>query len=465
MRPQALDSIADHFESGAFYADLAELVAVPTMSQSPDHGSEIARYLETVIGERVTAMGFEARILTNPVEGGPPILYAERIEDTALPTALIYGHGDVVYGQDDQWWEGLSPWTLTEKDGRWYGRGTADNKAQHLINLTALAQVLEVRGTLGFNVKLLLEAGEEVGSPGLEQLIAGNTELLAADILIASDGPRLSAERPTLVLGSRGGISFKLIANFRDGAHHSGNWGGLLKDPSVRLSHAIATITDAQGKIQIPEWRPNSLTDDVRATMADLVVSGGDGGPDIDTDWGEPGLTPAEKIYGWNSFSVVYWQAGDPARPVGAIQPSATALCGLRIVVGTDREALIPALRRHLDAHGFNDIEIEPGAGGFLPTRLAADHPCVTFAANSISTTTGESPAIVPNIGGGLPNHYFVSSLGLPTIWIPHSYPGCRQHGPNEHVLPSVMRQGLEMMTGLFWDMGEADFRALDFSI
>ena len=466
MRDQALESVRAHFDGGGFLDDLRTLVSVPTMSQSPDHGGDIARYLNEVIGARVAEMGFTTQILPNPSQDRCPILFAEHIEDPAIPTVLMYGHGDVVFGQDEQWWDGLSPWTVTERDDRWYGRGTADNKAQHLINLTALGHVIESRDALGFNVKIILESGEEVGSPGLEQVVAENTNLLAADILIASDGPRLAADQPTLVLGSRGGIGFKLVADFRDGAHHSGNWGGLLKDPCVRLAQAIASITDANGKILIPEWRPDSLTDVVRGVLADCVVTGGEGGPDIDDEWGEPGLTAAEKVYGWNSFSVVYFDAGDPARPVNAILPAATALCGLRTVVGTDREGLIPALRDHLDAHGFGDIEIEAGAvPGFIPTRLRPDHACVGFVSRSIEETLGRAPVVIPNIGGGLPNYFFVNSLNLPTIWIPHSYPGCRQHGPNEHVLPAVMRQGLEMMTGLFWDMGEQEFAGLAFEL
>lgn len=465
MREDALQSAHTHFDDGLFLDDLRRLVAVPTMSQSPDHGEAISGYLQDVIGGMTRDMGFTHRVMANPAQERCPVFIAERIEDETKPTILIYGHGDVIYGQEEQWWDGLGPWTVTERDDRWYGRGTADNKGQHLINLTALRLVLAIRGALGFNVKILLEAGEEMGSPGLGPFIEAHKELLAADMLVASDGPRLAADQPTLVLGSRGGVTFKLIANLRDGAHHSGNWGGLLKDPSVRLSHAIATITDANGKLLIPEWRPTSLTDDVREALAACNLSGGEGGPDIDPDWGEPGLSSAEKVFGWNSFSVVYFQAGDPAKPVGAIQPSASALCGLRIVVGTDRDQIIPALRRHLDVQGFEDIEIEVGGGAaFEPTRLAPDHPCVTFVAASVEASIGEAPVILPNIGGGLPNLFFAETLGLPTVWIPHSYPGCRQHGPNEHVLPSVMRQGLEMMTGLFWDMGEAPFRSLDFS-
>ena len=175
-------------------------------------------------------MGFAWRLVDNPA-GRAPFLIAERHEADALPTVLTYGHGDVVLGYDAQWRDGLSPWTLTADGDRWYGRGTADNKGQHSLNLAALARVLEARGRLGFNVRLLMEMGEETGSPGLHAVCERERDALRADVLIASDGPRLNAARPTLFLGSRGAFNFDLTVDLRDGGHHSGNWGGLLANP------------------------------------------------------------------------------------------------------------------------------------------------------------------------------------------------------------------------------------------
>ncbi len=155
---------------------------------------------------------------------------------------LTYGHGDVIRGYAAQWRAPLDPWSLVVEGERWYGRGTADNKGQHSINLGALASTLAARqGRLGFNVTLLLETGEEVGSPGLHALCATLREELAADVLIASDGPRVSAARPTLFLGSRGAVNFRLAVRLRAGAHHSGNWGGALANPAVLLAHALAS--------------------------------------------------------------------------------------------------------------------------------------------------------------------------------------------------------------------------------
>jgi acetylornithine deacetylase/succinyl-diaminopimelate desuccinylase-like protein len=100
----------------------------------------------------------------------------------------MYGHGDVVPGYDAQWRAGLSPWSLTVEENRWYGRGTADNKGQHSINVAALGQVLAARGRLGFNVKWLMETGEETVRPGCALFVKANDQALDADVFIASTG-------------------------------------------------------------------------------------------------------------------------------------------------------------------------------------------------------------------------------------------------------------------------------------
>ncbi len=455
-REASLQDIERYFDGGGFVTDLARRVAIPTESQNPERGAALAAYLTDEMQPILERRGFRCTILPNPVAKYGPFLLAERIEDPALPTVLTYGHGDVIRGQDEQWRSGLSPWKVTREGDRLYGRGTADNKGQHTINLAAMQAVLERRGRLGFNLKVLIETGEEVGSPGLKDLCSTHKDLFAADVLIASDGPRLQPQRATMFLGSRGAYNFDLSLDLRKGGHHSGNWGGLLRNPGIVLAHAIASITDVNGAIRVPEWRPNSLTDSVKRAIDGLVVEGGDDGPQIDADWGEPGLTPAERVFGWCSFEVLAFVTGNPDKPVNAIPPRASAHCQLRYVVGVNPDDILPALRRHLDAHGFQMVTMTPSREGyFAATRLDPDHPWVRWTAASIERTTGTKPAILPNVGGSLPNDVFADVLGLPTVWIPHSYAACSQHAPNEHMLAPVARDALRIMTGVFWDLGE----------
>ena len=455
MRPGALAAAEAHFDSGAFVRDLARRVAIRTESQQADSGPALQAYLADELVPSLAALGFTSTIHANPVPPFGPLLIATRHESDSLPTVLMYGHGDVIRGQDQSWTRGAGPWAVQAEGDKLYGRGTADNKGQHSINLAALAQVLATRGgQLGFNVKWLVETGEETGSPGLAEFCAAHRAELAADVLIASDGPRLRADAPTVFLGSRGVANFDLTLNLREGAHHSGNWGGLLRNPGTVLAHAIASMVDGRGRILVEALRPPPIPSNVRTALAGLEVGGGPGDPEVDTDWGEPGLTPAERVFAWNTLDVLAYRTGNPEFPVNAIPASAKAQLHMRFVVGTDVANLRAHVQQHLAAHGFGGIEVsEPMV--MAATRLDPDNAWVRFALASIEHSTGRPPVLLPNLGGSLPNDVFADTLGLPTVWVPHSYPACQQHAPDEHLLLPVVREALVLMTGLFWDLGE----------
>jgi acetylornithine deacetylase/succinyl-diaminopimelate desuccinylase-like protein len=287
-------------------------------------------------------------------------------------------------------------------------------------------------------------------------LCARESERLKADVLIASDGPRLSAQRPTIYLGSRGAINMDFTVDLRKGAHHSGNWGGLLANPGIILAHALASIVTRDGKVLVRELLPERIPESVLNALADCEVEPGEDEPAVDDWWGEPGFSRAQKVYAWHTFEVLAFRTGNPENPVNAIPGRATAHCQIRFVAGAKPENFVAILRRHLDAHGFQNVKVAQAKKGFFhATRLDPDHPWVRWAAESITRTTGARPAILPNIGGSLPNECFADTLGLPTIWVPHSYAGCSQHAPDEHVLAPIVREGLQMMTGLFWDLAE----------
>jgi len=456
-RDTALAAAAAHLDRGDFAHDLARRVAIRSESQDPAQAASLRAYVSDEMSRTLGALGFDCLVFDNPLQGTGcgPFLIAKRQEDAALPTVLMYGHGDVIRGQDASWKRGQGPWTLAEDGDRLYGRGTADNKGQHSINIAALATVLAARGgKLGFNATWLIETGEETGSPGLAEFCAQQSELLAADALIASDGPRLRADLPTLFLGTRGVANFDLSLQLREGAHHSGNWGGLLRNPGTVLASAIASLVDGRGRILVPGLRPPPIPANVRAALAGLQVGGGPDDPAVDADWGEPDQTPIERVLAWNALEVLAMRTGNPDFPVNAIPAHAKAHLQLRFVVGTDVGKLRQHVLTHLREHGFGDVEVgEPVV--MQATRLDPDNPWVRFALASIERSTGVAPALLPNLGGSLPNDVFADGLGMPTVWVPHSYPACSQHAPDEHLLKPVVRQALQLMTGLFWDLGE----------
>ena len=458
-RAGALARGDEYIESGRFEAELAKRVAVRTESQKPQYAlPELHRYLHQEMVPAFEALEFACKIYENPVEGLGPILLASRIEGDDRPTVLGYGHGDVIRGLEDEWTKGEGPWVLARDGDVLYGRGTADNKGQHTINMAAMRAVLAERGALGFNAKFLIEMGEEAGSVGLRELIESHRDDFAADVFIASDGPRVRPDRATVTLGHRGLQNFDLACELRAGGHHSGNWGGLLANPGLILAHALASIVGPNGEIRIPEWLPPQPSPAVKEVLADIEIDAGPGGPAIDRDWGEPGLSPAEKVYASSSFNVLAYTTGTPERPVNAIPPKARANCQLRYFAGVDDDDVIPALRRHLQARGFDRVTVEPppaaNAGSFRASRTEPDHPWSLWVRGSVEHTIQAQPAVLPGMGGSICNDLFTDLLGLPAIWLPHSYAGCSQHAPDEHVLLPVCRNAMQVMTGLYWDLG-----------
>lgn len=454
QRPDALDLASTYFDDGRFFADLQRRVALRTESDTGSVPPALEAYLREELVPPLTALGFDCRVLPNPVPTGGPFLIARRVEDPALPTVLGYGHGDVTSGQDAAWREGLAPWTLTAEGDKLYGRGTADNKGQHTVNLGALEAVLQARGgRLGYNLTWLFETGEEAASPGLHALCEQEREALRADVFLASDGPRVNAARPTLFLGSRGAINFTLRLKERPRAYHSGNWGGVLANPASILCNAVASMVDAQGCITIDALRPPAISQAVRDALARIAIGGGADDPALSEGWGEPGLSPAERLMGWNTLEVLAMGAGNPLRPVNAIPGEAVVHCQLRFVVGTPWQQLVDIVQAHLQARGFQGIDVSITLAG-AATRLEPDHPWAQWAQGSIARTAGQAPDVLPNLAGSLPNDVFADLLGLPTLWVPHSYPACAQHAPNEHLLAPVVRDGLRVMAGLYWDLG-----------
>jgi acetylornithine deacetylase/succinyl-diaminopimelate desuccinylase-like protein len=148
--------------------------------------------------------------------------------------------------------------------------------------------------------------------------------------------------------------------------------------------------------------------------------------------------------------------SGRPENPVNAVAPDARAHCQIRYTVDTDPAAFEPTLCAHLREQGFGDLVRVENAGIRMPaSRTPPDHPWVRWAQASMERTLGKRVQIIPNSSGGLPGDVFVDHLRVPLVWVPHSYNGCRQHGPDEHLLVAPAREGIAAFAGLWWDLGE----------
>jgi hypothetical protein len=235
-----------------------------------------------------------------------------------------------------------------------------------------------------------------------------------------------------MFLGARGGFGFDLWIDAREGGHHSGNWGGLLSNPAIQLAHAIASIGPT-GQIRIPEWvPPKELPAGVRArspTARSTAV---------------PMARPIDRGGASRASAAERSSAGRPSRcsPTSAARRrrrstpfrGGRGACQLRFVVGVDPT---PSCRR---CAGTSTATASPSsdsaarADAAFRRRGSTRQPVGRMGARLDRRTTNKKPALLPNLGGSLPNDVFADILGMPTIWVPHSYPGCSQHAPNEHV-------------------------------
>jgi acetylornithine deacetylase/succinyl-diaminopimelate desuccinylase-like protein len=171
---------------------------------------------------------------------------------------------------------------------------------------------------------------------------------------------------------------------------------------------------------------------------------------------GEPGLSKAERIFAWTSAVVLAGITGIPDAPANAVQSEARLRMQVRHTVDVDGAGIVPALRRHLAAHGHTHVEVIPVKERemFAASRTDPEHPWIRAMAESLLRTTGRSPNLVPNSSGGNPSAIFAEELGVPVAWVPNGHAGSNQHAPDEHALEPLLREGLTIMAGLWWDIG-----------
>ncbi|MEJ2206707.1 MAG: dipeptidase, partial [Gemmatimonadota bacterium] len=232
---------------GRFRAELYEFLGIPSVSAKPEHAGDTRRAAEW-LADRLGAAGLEAEIIDTP---GHPIVLGEWRGAEGAPTVLVYGHYDVQPPEPlDEWTS--PPFEPTERGGRIYARGSADDKGQLYMHVKALESHLATRGRLPVNVVLLLEGEEEVGSPNLVPFVEAHAERLACDHVLISDTGMFAEGLPSLLFSLRGLAYFELHVKGARSDLHSGEYGGAIANPGNVLSRIVASLHDEDGRIAIP---------------------------------------------------------------------------------------------------------------------------------------------------------------------------------------------------------------------
>jgi acetylornithine deacetylase/succinyl-diaminopimelate desuccinylase-like protein len=413
----------------SFVEELAELVRLPSISTQSNPGVQACaeRLVDTL-----QRSGLEARLLATP---GQPVVFGQRLARPGRPTVLIYGHYDVQPVDPLDAWQS-PPFEPSVRDGRLYGRGSSDNKGQHLAQLLALRALLALGDELPLNVKVILEGEEENGSPHLAGFVQEHRDLLTADVAYTSDGPVHDSGRPLVVLGVRGMLSVELRAHGANRDVHSGNRGGVVPYPAWELVHLLASLRAPDGRVAI-----EGFYDSVRPATAAEREAMGRLPLDLDAHLREYGINRLPPPDDWGYYERLMLQptlniaglhAGYTGGGIKTIIPhQAIAKLDLRLVPDQTPEDVFRLLERHVRAHapGIELVRL----GDMQPSRTPIDNPYTQTVLAAVREATGEEPYVVPSLGGSLPDYVFTRILGIPSLLVPYANPDQNNHAPNEN--------------------------------
>ena len=372
-------------------ADLEDLVRIQSVWADPDRRPEVHRSAEAV-SKLLSEAGFgDVRIVE---EGGAPAVIARHPAPEGAPTVLLYAHHDVQPEGDPAQWA-TAPFEPTERDGRLYGRGTADDKAglaTHLAAFRAHAGVPPV------GVTVFVEGEEESGSPSLSKLLAAHRDALAADVIVIADSDNWSTEIPSLTVSLRGLADCVVEVATLDHGLHSGMWGGVVPDALAVLVRLLASLHDEEGNVAV-EGLHEAVAADVDYTServrADTGVLAGvqeiGSGSVAQRLWAKPAVT----VIGIDTTSI--------AKASNTLIPRARAKVSMRVAPGGDAAEHLAALTRHLESHApwGAQVTVTPGDLG-EPYAIDATGPVYDAARVAFRQAWGHD-AVDTGVGGSIP--------------------------------------------------------------
>jgi cysteinylglycine-S-conjugate dipeptidase len=417
--------------------ELAELVASRSVADPRQFPRAECEKAARWVADTLTAEGFEQVALLDTPDGTQSV-YGFLPGPAGAPTVLLYAHYDVQPPLDEDAW--LSPpFELTERDGRWYGRGAADCKGGLLMHLTAL-RALKEHGGVPVSVKVIAEGSEEQGTGGLERYAEQHPELLAADAIVIGDTGNFRVGRPTVTATLRGMAMVEVGVRTLEGNLHSGQFGGAAPDALAALIRILDSLRDETGATTVDgltaEAAWDGLAYEEAAFRSDAQVLDGVGligtGGVADRLWARPAVS----VLGIDCPPVV------GATP--SVQAGARALVSLRVPPGVDAEAAREALTAHLEsaAPWGARVEVTPRGLG-QPFRADTTSPAYAAMAEAMRIAYDGAEMEVAGQGGSIPLCNTLAALypDAEILLIGLSEPEARIHAVNESVSPDELRR------------------------
>ena len=410
-----------------FLDELFRFLRQPSISTRDEGMQESADLLAGLMRD----VGIETRVEQTPRH---PIVAGEVLRPDK-PTVLVYGHYDIQPPEPLELWE-TPPFEPTIRNGKIYGRGTSDNKAQLFIYIKVIETLRAVAGELPLGFKFLYEGEEEIGSPNLAPFARANKDRLAADLTYFSDSHIHESGRPMLILGLKGMVYVELKVRGARIDQHSMRATGV-PSPAWRLVWALNSMKTPDNRVAI-----DGFYDDVRP-LTDLEEAAIEAIP-ADHDalldfYGVDELLPGRIKDGYyynliseptcNIAGIISGYTGPGTKTV--LPSVASAKVDMRLVPNQRPDDILAKLKRHLEAHGFGDIDVSSNHA-IIPSRTPIDHPAVPVIVESLRDAYGKEPVVFPNIGGAGPNYVFTDILEQPCFVVPHATHDQANHAPNE---------------------------------
>jgi len=428
-----------------------DLCRIPSVSTLPEHRADVAAAVRWTrdLCERI---GLRAEIHKTE---GHPFIYADHCQAPDAPTLLVYGHLDVQPTGDRALWD-ADPFQPVVRDGWLIARGAADNKGQVLVHLRAAGAWLAAHQRLPLNLKFLIEAEEEIGSPNLAPFIQDHQDLLRCDHILISDTGMYADGWPTITCGTRGILSKEIRLFGPKHDLHSGSFGGTVANPANELATIVASLHDADGRVTIPGFYDDvaelstAERDQFRALpLNDDEYAANVGCPGI---YGEKGYSTNERRWVRPTLDVNGIYGGFMGEGANTIIPNhAGAKITMRLVPNQDGQKLSAAFEQTIRDRCPASVRLEIIDRGFANAYLAPPNsPPMQAAHRALQEAFDREPALIRE-GGSLPIlPLFKRALNADSLLLGFASPDCNAHGPNEKVCIADLNRGAEAAARLF---------------
>jgi acetylornithine deacetylase/succinyl-diaminopimelate desuccinylase-like protein len=442
-----------------YVAELTEWIAGPSISADPAFGADVRRSAETAVARMRAAGLTQALVLETD---GHPVAFGSWLHAPGAPTVLIYGHHDVQPADPLDLWTS-PPFAAEVREGKIFGRGAVDDKGQVLMHVAALEAHLRANGRLPVNVKVVVEGEEQIGSPHFEAFLARERERLACDVVVVSDTAVFAEDVPSLTVSLRGLVEWEVGVFGPATDLHSGNFGGIVRNPIEALAQMLATLKDASGRVTVPGFYDGvrALGDDEREQIAALPYDEAREARALGVSelaGGERGLLPLERAWSRPTLELNGIWGGYQGPGGKTIVPSfAKAKLSARLVPDQDPEHVKRVVADFLSAKAPPGVRCEIDARGSVrAVETSRDHPAVVAAARAMERGFGKAPVFI-GIGGTIgPVSSFDRILHLPQVLIGVGLPDDAIHAPNEKFDLHQFFLGIETMAYLYDELASA---------